>query len=67
MTRKIMRNMARVQLEKEGRKKLNKKHGGAKTSTFSTEWKEAYIRNLVESLQRQGKTVRIVKRGTVNG
>ena len=65
--RKIRRNMAKCQLEKEGRKKLNKKHGGAKTSTFSTEWKEAYIRNIVESLQRHGKTVRIVKRGKANG
>ena len=59
--RKIMRNMARVQLEKEGRKRINKKHGQNKISTFAVEWKGAYVRNLADSFRKQGKTIKVVR------
>lgn len=60
MNRKLMRSMARHQLEKEGRKRINKRNG--KRSLFAVEWEAAYIRNLADSLRKQGKNVRIVRR-----
>lgn len=55
MLRKIKRNMARKQLEKDGMKQLNKnkKYG----SIFSMNWKKAYILRFAEIARNNGQKV----------
>ena len=52
--RKIRRNMAKHQLEKEKRRKINR--------IFASEWKGAYIRNLAESLRKRGYNVQVINK-----
>lgn len=57
--RKIKRNMAKKQLKKEGVRKINR--------IFSSEWHNAYIRNVAESFKRRGYNVQFKTKEQTNG